>query len=261
MFITFCYKGYSITNSTKIIHRYLAQEPSELLIYYLWLVLPFCRQLKLLALNSKEPVSPYLWAAKEPREALRPPLDAKATRLPSWDSSRLSKVLQHDLKASLNTTANITLWRHTAITISRKHLGGAKFKRDYGSEPAPSWVTEQTGYTAYIAGNIYMRGIEEAPGYVVAACTEYRALSRTWHSFLGFSTYLGVLPPNSLKRPRDNSSTVLLSSIRDVEYIKAEVQRRVKAELKAGIQRRITDTLLQISNSGLLQPKRRRAGE
>jgi hypothetical protein len=59
-FVTFCYKGYSITNSIKMIHRYLTQEPSELLVYYLWLVLPFYRQVKLLALNSKEPVSPYL---------------------------------------------------------------------------------------------------------------------------------------------------------------------------------------------------------
>jgi hypothetical protein len=65
-FVTFCYKGYSITNCTKIIHRYLPQEVSELLVYYLWLVLPFCTQLKLLALNSKELDSPYLWAAKEP---------------------------------------------------------------------------------------------------------------------------------------------------------------------------------------------------
>jgi hypothetical protein len=38
-FVTFCYKGYSITNSTKVISRYLAQEPNELLVYYMWLVL------------------------------------------------------------------------------------------------------------------------------------------------------------------------------------------------------------------------------
>lgn len=59
-FVTFCHKGYSITNSTKVIHRYLPQEVSELLVHYLWLVLPFCRQLKLLVLNLKELASPYL---------------------------------------------------------------------------------------------------------------------------------------------------------------------------------------------------------
>jgi hypothetical protein len=235
-FVTFCYKGYSITNSTKVIHRYLPQEVSELLVYYLWLVLPFCTQLKLLALNSKEPVSPYLWAAKELREAITSTEAKKVARLPHWDSSRLSKVLQQEFKAYLNTTANITIWRHTAIAISRKHLGGAKFKRDYGSEPAPTWVAEQTGHTAYVAGNVYARGIEEAPGHVASARAEYRALSRTWHSFLGFGVYLGVLPPNSLKRRQEDSREEvkehnLASPAMEIVDIEAEVQRRVKLEL------------------------------
>lgn len=38
--VTFCYKDYSIVKSTKITHRYLAKEVSELVVYYLWLVLP-----------------------------------------------------------------------------------------------------------------------------------------------------------------------------------------------------------------------------
>jgi hypothetical protein len=219
-----------------MIHRYLPQEVSELLVYYLRLVLPFYRQLKLLALNSKEPVSPYLWAAKEPREVIAAKETKKVARLPHWDSSRLSNVLQQEFKVYLNTTANITIWRHAAIAISRKHLGGAKFKRDYGSEPAPTWVAEQTGHTAYVAGNVYARGIEEAPSHVASARAEYRAHSRTWHSFLGFGVYLGVLPPNSLKRLRDDSGEGLkehdpASHLRGAVDIKAEVQRRVKLEL------------------------------
>jgi hypothetical protein len=39
--VTTYYKGYSVSGSTKIIHRYLPREVSELLVYYLWLVLPF----------------------------------------------------------------------------------------------------------------------------------------------------------------------------------------------------------------------------
>ncbi|KFY80306.1 hypothetical protein V499_00824 [Pseudogymnoascus sp. VKM F-103] len=158
------------------------------------------------------------------------------TRLPHWDSSRLSNVLQQEFKAYLNTTAHITIWRHAAIAISRKHLGGAKFKRDYGSEPAPTWVAEQTGHTAYVAGNVYARGIEEAPGHVASARAEYRALSRSWHSFLGFGVYLGILPPNSLKRPREDSREGLkehdqAGHLREAVNIEAEVQRRAKLEL------------------------------
>lgn len=228
-FVTFCYKGYGITNSTKIIHRYLPQEVSELLVYYLWLVLPFCTQLKLLALNSKEPVSPYLWAA-EPREAPQAPQSQNATRLPHWGSSRLSKILQQAFRTWLNTDGNITTWRHAAIAISRKHLGGAKFKRDYGSEPAPTWAAEQTGHTAHVAGNVYARGIEEAPGHVASARAEYRALSRSWHSFLGFGVYLGVLPPNSLKRARDDAGETMAEHAEPFD-IEAEIQRRVRQEL------------------------------
>ena len=245
-FTTFCYKGYSITNSTKIIHRYLPQEVSELLVYYLWLVLPFCTQLKLLALNSKELASPYLWAAKKPvtAKAVHVPIwrggAKKVEPLPHWDSSRLRKVLQQEFQACLNTTANIMLWRHAAIAISRKHLEGAKFKRDYGSGPAPTWAGEMAGHTALVAGNVYARGIEEAPGHVASARAEYRALSRAWHSFLGFGVYLGALPSNGLKRPCSYSKELEQEQQKRVRLegmeIEAEVQRRVEQELcKRGI--------------------------
>lgn len=75
-----------VTFCTKMIHRYLPQEPSVLLVYYLWLVLPFYTQLKLLALNFKEPVSPYLWAAREPREIMAATEAKKVVRLPHWGS-------------------------------------------------------------------------------------------------------------------------------------------------------------------------------
>jgi hypothetical protein len=38
------HKGYNITGSTKIIQRYLPKELGELLVSYLWLVLPFWRK-------------------------------------------------------------------------------------------------------------------------------------------------------------------------------------------------------------------------
>jgi hypothetical protein len=34
-FVTFYHKGYSIQGSTKLIHRYLPKEISELVVYYL----------------------------------------------------------------------------------------------------------------------------------------------------------------------------------------------------------------------------------
>jgi hypothetical protein len=58
--VTTYHKGYSTTGNIKIIYRYLPKEVGELLIYYLWLVQPFCRKLEMLALRRRELLSPFL---------------------------------------------------------------------------------------------------------------------------------------------------------------------------------------------------------
>ncbi len=116
-FVTFYHKGYSIQGSTKIIHRYLPKEVSELLVYYLWLVLPFANQLRLLALDQTAVAvsSPFLWAFSHEAQ------DEKGQYSP-WASTRLSDVLKREFRARLNMHANIQIWRHTIIAISRRHL-------------------------------------------------------------------------------------------------------------------------------------------
>lgn len=44
--VTAYHKGYSVSNSTKIIHRFLSKPVSELVVYYLWLVMPFAQNLE-----------------------------------------------------------------------------------------------------------------------------------------------------------------------------------------------------------------------
>jgi hypothetical protein len=39
--VTFYHKGYSVEGCVKIIYRYLSEEVSKLVVYYLWLILPF----------------------------------------------------------------------------------------------------------------------------------------------------------------------------------------------------------------------------
>lgn len=74
--VTTYHKGYNVTGSTKIIHRYLPREVSELLIYYLWLILPFWEKMEILVYKRKDPPSPFLWAKGGD----------------SWDSCRLRTV-------------------------------------------------------------------------------------------------------------------------------------------------------------------------
>lgn len=46
VFVTRYHKGYSVSGDVKIIHQYLPREVGELLVYYMWLVLPFQQRLE-----------------------------------------------------------------------------------------------------------------------------------------------------------------------------------------------------------------------
>jgi hypothetical protein len=168
-FVTFYHKGYSITGSTKIIHRYLPKDISRMLVYYLWLIQPFCRQLRILALKEKPNLPSYLWAC----------IMKGGAPVAPWLSSRLTGVLAKEFREHLHTEAAILLWRHAAIAISQRHLQQvAKFSKDYGLETSPTWNEEQAGHLSHLASTVYARGIEEAPGHVAAARAEYRRISR-----------------------------------------------------------------------------------
>jgi hypothetical protein len=198
--VTTYHKGYSTTGNTKIIHRYLPKEVGELLIYYLWLVQPFCGKLEMLALRRRELPSPFLWAKRGSSDP--------------WDSSRLSRVLQTETKEAFGVALNISVYRHLAVAISRKHLKCGGFKRDYGLEE--SGVDKQGSHTSWTAGTTYARGLEEAAGHVEARKSEYRRVSQEWHQFLGFTPC--SLP--SRKRPLDVSNKLekILKRLRPGNY-------------------------------------------
>ena len=172
--VTSYHKGYSVSNSTKIIHRYLPEPVGELLVYYLWLVLPFWQTIQRLARRTAGPRSPFLWPHKE-----------KGT----WDPSRLRVAFQREAQVHLQTKMNILSYRHAAIAISRVHLKNGAFKRDYGADSAA--FDEQASHGSWTAGTVYARGLQEAPGHVEARRQQYRAVSREWHSFLGFENRRG----------------------------------------------------------------------
>jgi hypothetical protein len=128
-FVPFCHKGYNISGSTKIIRRYLPQEVSELLIYYLWLVRPFCNHLRLLAFDAATPPSSFLWARRDEDD--------------NWESARLLAILAYEFQILLHTVLNITIWRHIPVVISRQRLRNGQFKHNYDVESGMaliSWI-------------------------------------------------------------------------------------------------------------------------
>jgi len=174
--VTSYHKGYSIQGSTKIIHRYIPRPVSELLVYYLWLVVPFSRQLELLTnASTTSTTQPWLWSI--------------GLNTAPWTSSNLSTVLQRQSGKLFRKELNLQTYRQIAIAISRTHLPSGGFKVDYGIEQKV--IDAQAAHDSNLAGSIYARGLQQAHGQMEARQAIFRAVSREWHEFLGFCRSFG----------------------------------------------------------------------
>ncbi|TPX16410.1 uncharacterized protein E0L32_012428, partial [Thyridium curvatum] len=60
-FVTMYHKGFRRTDTIKVIHRYLPREVGELLVWYMWLVLPFWQQVQG-RIKQQHVRSAFLWA-------------------------------------------------------------------------------------------------------------------------------------------------------------------------------------------------------
>jgi hypothetical protein len=60
-FVTLYHKNYRNSDQIKVIYRYLPREVGELLVWYLWLVLPFWQQVQGILQHTKD-ARPFLWA-------------------------------------------------------------------------------------------------------------------------------------------------------------------------------------------------------
>jgi hypothetical protein len=149
--VTYYHKGYSVTGTTKIIHRYLSSNVGELLLYYVWLIVPFLSQLSQLVKipGFKQGSTPYLWG-----------------------EFSISQLL-----SSGNTKVQTLPYLQ------------AKFKRDFIEAVSWAWNDEMAAHSTKIAGLTYARGLEEAPGHIAGAKAEYRRISREWHAWLGFGGF------------------------------------------------------------------------
>jgi len=128
--VTSYHKGYTCDGTTKIIHRYLPREISELVIYYLWLVLPFVQKLTLLTEQGSLCAS-----SSKDRQAQAKPSAISSLLWPegrgAWPSSRLTKIMKRETSKICRKPLTLSTYRHIAIAISRRHLTQGGFKRDY----------------------------------------------------------------------------------------------------------------------------------
>src|SRR5215472_474202 len=110
VFVTRYHKGYQVSGDVKIIHRYLPREVGELYVRYLWLVLPFVRQMEVLVCGREE-VKMYMWSED---------WDGKR-----WTSERMRGLLKRESIAGLGQELTIQAYREVAIGISRRFMRGS----------------------------------------------------------------------------------------------------------------------------------------
>ncbi|KAG9380630.1 RecQ Superfamily II DNA helicase [Pyrenophora tritici-repentis] len=155
VFVTRYHKGYKVSGDVKIIHRYLPREVGELVVWYMWLVLPFQQRLEALVWE-KEAVSSHMW-----------PADPSGRK---WTTDRLREALKRESRIAMGQEWTFAGYREMAIGISRRFLrGSTAFQADEGEEnkewaeeqAGDSIADEQAGHTSHVAGLVYARGIME----------------------------------------------------------------------------------------------------
>jgi superfamily II DNA helicase RecQ len=217
-FVTGYHKGYRNSGNVKIIHRYLPREIGELLVYYLWLVLPFHERVQYEA-HQRRCNSAFIWGDSkkvEYRQWTGPRYrkeKASADGGPGWTSERMRKAMQAASMRWIGVKINISAWRNIAIAMSRRFCRETPFETDAGraddvEPPGPESPDDsphdlQSGHTTHIAGMIYARELVENRDAVVGRRQKFREVSEGWHRFLNLaSSHEDPSPTAPQKRQR-----------------------------------------------------------
>jgi superfamily II DNA helicase RecQ len=172
------HKGAMLTDSIKPNFHHTPREVGELLVYYLWMVVPWLHFLQGNPSDRNEIKSPFLFALKLVVATMN---EAKFIH-----RDELTNMLGVLFKGKLNTKMNVRAWRHIQIAISRKHLRGygALFSMDE-SEDDPYDL--QSGHTTAVANMIYGREIGQMSVGTADLRQRFRCISEEWHAFLEFA--------------------------------------------------------------------------
>ncbi|KAJ5443111.1 hypothetical protein N7445_004862 [Penicillium cf. griseofulvum] len=210
------HKGFYTRNDTKLIHRYLPREVGELLVRYLWLVLPFLKRLQVLTPEQTptRTAEAYIWAP-----------DPSTGRV--WSSGRFREALRNESAIGLHGhTLNISSYRDIAIGISRRFLRTASAfpQNSYEEGDTEKEIEDgdnidlegstgfnsvlghiadlQAAHSSHVAGFIYGREITEQAGSTVQRRELFRQSSIDWHRFLAFSSIESPVYQGFRKRKR-----------------------------------------------------------
>ena len=175
-FVIYYHKDYSISETIKIIYRYLPREIGELLVYYLWLIVLFLQRIYKNQ-TSNRIFSPYLFQkiSLHKSQTIRITLDD------------LRRILRSEIEIELKIVINLSQYRYIAIKISRKFLKkDFRFKNDkfdYNVSDSEDYnfddniVDLQVGYSTRVSELIYARGILERLDEIADLKSRFRDIS------------------------------------------------------------------------------------
>ena len=173
-FVTYYHKGYLIQDSTKIIHRYLPREVGELLVYYLWLVVPFLSRISLEVFQK--PLSEYLFEDLSRKRH-------KAYSKISGD--RFRTIFRRETLSGLGLALNPSEYRHIAIGISRRFLSkNLEFQpedpaglEDEDMDYEDDIMDLQAAHGSKTAGIVYARGLLQGKGEILSLKRRFQEAS------------------------------------------------------------------------------------
>jgi superfamily II DNA helicase RecQ len=176
MLVTRYHKGYHGSRKVKWIHRFLPRPVGELLVYYLWLVLPFQRAAQA-EFDDKAEWSLLLWPATEEKRL--------------WNPSRVSRVLERESMALSPKGFKLASYRNIAVAISRRFIQDEQYafeapdpSSDQSADDAA--VDLQAGHGSHVAAVFYGRDVHTRPGELAGQKEQFRQVSLQWHRLLGF---------------------------------------------------------------------------
>lgn len=170
-FVTSYHKNFRQSGQTKVIHRYLPREVGELLVWYLWLALPFWQQVQGIVKDADNR-SPFLWSDEvvsraggegetERRERQRKEQEEREwsegagqgreqgegeedmtetagfkdwIKERKWTSDRARRIMQRHSERLMETKLGLSAWRQMAIAISNRYLHKAFKEEGFGDE-------------------------------------------------------------------------------------------------------------------------------
>lgn len=222
-FVTSYHKGWSASKKSKIVHRYVPHEVGELVVYSMWLLDPWVRQLQNMVHQQTE-YSPFVWEPKPEEDwkdrededdegdendeddhraqdewsdddADRPAPPTAKNVDGFWDTDRLRRVMQRETRKRIGVGIGVMDWRHAYPAIQRENTmdHGVREALDciYDNRPPQirrleDTIAEQSGHSRYMEDMIYGLLLTESPTVTVSERNMFRKVSVDWHRFLGF---------------------------------------------------------------------------